>query len=102
MASKKRSAKVRYDPDPLFKAAAFSAGLKPPTFSNQPPAEDEITQEHLAELLGVSSRTIPRWNEDGMQASAVDKACSALGRHPAEINSYRVWVSGASSPQTPS
>lgn len=77
----------RFDPMPLFEVAAFSVGMKPPSFEKRR-AADEIKHEDLARLVGVSTRTISRWHHCGMTVEAVESAAHKLGRHPADIYGF--------------
>ena len=45
-----------------------------------------IPVKHMAQLVGVSSRTWLRWQvEGGVPLWAADRAAVAIGRHPANI-----------------
>lgn len=39
----------------------------------------------LAELLGISQRTVMRWKRDGVPVCQADRAACALGRNPLEV-----------------
>ena len=39
----------------------------------------------LAEMIGVTRRTIHRWARDGVPASKADHAAIAVGSHPAYV-----------------
>ena len=44
-----------------------------------------ISAGQMAELVGVSRRTICRWQNSGLTETQADRAACALGTHPALV-----------------
>lgn len=45
----------------------------------------DLGQRELAELVGVTRRTVNRWAAEGVPLCSADKAAARLGYHPAEV-----------------
>lgn len=85
---------VRLDAGPAIRQATLALlehqGYAEP---NQVDLVHRATLTGVAELVGVSARTVHRWKRDGLSARQADRLAVALGFHPLHL-----WPEWGSAP----
>ena len=87
---RRRLARIPRD-GPRFAVDALEAHWGPFTIHNHDTPVVGSNSELLAEVLGVSRRTVQRWRKEGIPEHYADKLACRIGTHPSLI--WETWFS---------